>query len=349
VPSFAAARGGLMRRDVIIAIVLMGLLGCLLLPWLLRQQATSKRLICERRQGSMGSAIREFEATVGHFPAYRNVQAIDADGQEQWTGWVFPLLPYLRPPREDSRQAGPRRSADEPTDGDGGAADAEPQPLPAPLYVDLYAQYGPDGPDATRGKKPTRYLFELVCPADPPPDPAATPNWSDWVANTAMPDALPSPDFPADWPANGVCFDLVTPGGVGTPGMVTAAFIEAHDGLDNTLLLTENVDSGTWTDHHEFQVGFVWIAELQGGVPDPGDALLRINQRTGRGDGSLRFARPSSHHVGGVNVVFASGASQFLSEQIDYLVFARLMMSDSRDVKIPGSDSPVPKPYRLAD
>ena len=184
-----------------------------------------------------------------------------------------------------------------------------------------------------------------MCPDDPPPDLPATPNWSSWIVNAGMPDAPPSPDFPADWPANGVFLDLFTPGAARPTGRTSAAFIEQHDGLASTLLLSENVDSGLWTDHGEAQVGFVWIAGIHNGLPDPGDQLLRINQLIGQGDGSIRFARPSSRHRGGVNVVYASGAFQFLNEDIDYLVFARLMITDSHGAKIPGSDRPVPPPY----
>jgi hypothetical protein len=47
-----------------------------------------------------------------------------------------------------------------------------------------------------------------------------------------------------------------------------------------------------------------------------------------------------------VNVVYVSGMQQFLNEDIDYLVFAQLMMVDSAGVELPGKDEPAPPPYR---
>jgi len=42
-------------------------------------------------------------------------------------------------------------------------------------------------------------------------------------------------------------------------------------------------------------------------------------------------ARPSSAHIGGVGVVFADGHTQFVSEDIEYAVYALLMTPDSKN------------------
>jgi hypothetical protein len=341
---FIPRRPAVTVRDVVVVLFVLAVILCLLLPWIVRQRAEARRTTCQRRQMALGKAILQLEANVGHFQGYRNAQATDANGQEQPTGWVFPLLPYLRPPLD----RGPPPAPDD-VSPDDAKPDEQSVTLPAPPYLGVYEQYGPAGPDGTRGRKPSQFIAELICPDDPPADPAATPNWSSWIVNAGMPDSPPAPEFPSDWPANGVFLDLFTPGATGSAGGTSVAFIQQHDGVENTLLLSENVDSGLWTDHAEAQVGFVWVAGIHNGLPDPGDRLLRINQLAGQGDGSLRFARPSSRHRGGVNMVYASGAVQFLSEDIDYLVFARLMISDSHGAEIPGSDDPVPPPYRLAD
>jgi hypothetical protein len=133
------------------------------------------------------------------------------------------------------------------------------------------------------------------------------------------------------------------------PVVTSVAFVEQWDGADSTLLLSENVDAGQWTDDTEANVGFVWWPQVEDGSPLPAQQILRINERAGEGDGSIQFARPSSFHVGGVNVVFVSGRQRFLSQQIDDLVYARLMMSNSREAKFPGTDQPAPSAYRLAD
>jgi hypothetical protein len=48
----------------------------------------------------------------------------------------------------------------------------------------------------------------------------------------------------------------------------------------------------------------------------------------GKGDGSLRFARPAAGHRGGVNVVFCGENNRFLSDKIDPRVLRELMTSD---------------------
>ena len=48
-----------------------------------------------------------------------------------------------------------------------------------------------------------------------------------------------------------------------------------------------------------------------------------------------RFARPASTHSGGVNVVFADGHNQFLRDDIDYLVYQRLLTSNGKNCEDP--------------
>ena len=112
---------------------------------------------------------------------------------------------------------------------------------------------------------------------------------------------------------------------------------------------TENLDARGYLDSEEFDVGFVWRDESDG---RRSDRLLAINQRGGeRPDGAsseiaYQFARPSSFHVGGVNVVYCDGSTQFLPEDIDYVLFALLMSCDDQDVRTAGSKQPVSTLYR---
>jgi hypothetical protein len=45
----------------------------------------------------------------------------------------------------------------------------------------------------------------------------------------------------------------------------------------------------------------------------------------------LLFARPSSYHVAGVVASYADGHQDFMDDEIDYLVFCRLMAPDDND------------------
>jgi prepilin-type processing-associated H-X9-DG protein len=92
-------------------------------------------------------------------------------------------------------------------------------------------------------------------------------------------------------------------------------------------------------------VGFVWVDQLRDGQPEP-RTVWRINKGIGKGNGKIASARPSSWHAGGVNVAFCDGRTEFLSEDVDYLVFARLMTPCGKDARIPGTKTLVAAPYR---
>jgi hypothetical protein len=73
-----------------------------------------------------------------------------------------------------------------------------------------------------------------------------------------------------------------------------------------------------------------------------------MNQLGGQGDGTIRFARPSSRHSGGVNAVLVSSAGRFFSDDTDPVVFLQMMTSDGKNVKPAGVDEPAPPPFRVS-
>lgn len=203
-------------------------------------------------------------------------------------------------------------------------------------------QHLQDARDAllTGKQGPTR-LPELLCPGTAIFT-SKTP--LSFVGNCGMPDVKPADNLPPDWQANGLLVDQT----VATKQRVTTslAWLSEHDGTKVTILFSENVDAPSWQETSEAAIGFVWGANLVEGEPSPLPTVWPINQHRGQGDGSLKFARPSSEHVGGVNVVMASSTTQFLSEAVDYLVYQRLLTADGANVKIPGKDELLPKPWR---
>lgn len=201
----------------------------------------------------------------------------------------------------------------------------------------LYDRFG--SPDFT-----ATLISDMICPADGPPSAGQKPGWCSWVMNTGMPD---SPMEPHDWPSNGVAMDVRAL--AADAERPTSGYIEQHDGVGYTMLFSENMDSGSWLDATERQSGFVWVANVAGGRAVPGPDLLSVNGDTGRGDGTIKFARPSSFHVGGVNVMWCDGRVQFLSDRIDYLVYSFQMTPDGSTCRHPGSATPVGPPYREAD
>jgi prepilin-type N-terminal cleavage/methylation domain-containing protein/prepilin-type processing-associated H-X9-DG protein len=120
------------------------------------------------------------------------------------------------------------------------------------------------------------------------------------------------------------------------PVTVSLDYISQHDGTTNTLLLSENLQAGLWTDTDKANVGMVWWRE-------PADCN-RINGciDVGPRPQDIKYARPSSYHEGIVNAAFCDGHQQQLSEDIDYEIYQRLMAVDDEAAGLPFSGCKVP-------
>jgi type II secretory pathway pseudopilin PulG len=229
--------------------------------------------------------------------------------KDRATGWVIPLLPYLT------------------------STDPKGNDHLLQAHAAMLAEKA----------GPTR-LPELLCPAqgrfagDAP---------LSFVSNCGMPDVSDDPNLPPDWQANGLFFNRALP----APQQVktSLAWLTKHDGTKVTLLFSENVDAGSWRDADEARNGFLWAANVQDGEPSSLPTIWPINQHRGQGDGTIKFARPASEHPGVVNVVMADAKTQALADQIDYLVFQRLMTADGAQVKAPNTNEPLPEPWRYRD
>jgi hypothetical protein len=332
--SDSSRRSGITRVEVVIIVVVL-LLGLgFLFPLILQQRAESRILFCEKRQVDIYFANRRFEGLAGEFPSYR-VNVAGPGVEPEYASWAYALLPFL----------GLSYVAGDP-DYDP-ASDQRIGP-----WAEIHEKFGIGATAAERQKLREQYVPDLVCPQDPPPGLDAGPrrSWLSYVVNTGLAD-LPAadrqgPELPADWPANGVFIDRFDPGSILLPA-VSQESLEAGDGLEHTILLSENLDSGDWTDHQENRIGFLWIAGQVGW----GKPLLGINQQGGQGQGSGRlvFARPSSRHPGGVMAVYASGRSMFLDERIDYRVYTYLMTSDGSQLKRPGFEEALTRDDDIAE
>ena len=337
----ATSDRGLTLVELLVVLVVVAGLAGLLLPALGSAREAARRTQCTHNQGQLARAVIAFEQRRGRYPGYQNFQGVDRfSGVDAVTGWVFPLLPHLG-------------------------------------RHDLFSAFGPDGPPLTRGRRPRGALKLLRCTSDTLAETNVEPGVDDassYVVNCGLRDQTSDRvNFPGDWPANGVfqsrisrplsLADLDGDGvrefmaaASGPPWLTvdqSAARVQRGDGLSETLLLAENVDSGGWTEVEEQRVGFVWQATLDPATftagPGPGDftmgqqVLLRINEAIGQVsstggnvDEQFRFARPASFHRGGVVVAFCDGHTRFISDETDYLVYALLMTPDGRETRQPG-------------
>lgn len=335
--------------EVLVVVSIIGAIAALLMPAVMGAREAARRTECANNQRNLALAMINYEETNKKYPGYRNLQAFDAMGKPQPTGWVFLILPFFE-------------------------------------ETVVYDQHGPRGPDSDRGTKPNLAVGMVRCPSDATlsAERALSEAVNSYVVNSGQPDAEQTELMPGDWPANGIFqnrfpFDLN--GNTVRRSEVTSQFIASGDGLTKTIMLSENADSCCWTDDPESDVGFVWEPTLVNGNPAP-LTLKRINEDTGgktnmmlagkpfvmpigmlcpgcggggtggnrpTGPGTpIQYARPSSYHSGGVVAAFADGRVQFLRETMSYSVYAALMTPKGDAAQIAGTTKAVDRAYRDA-
>jgi hypothetical protein len=163
-------------------------------------------------------------------------------------------------------------------------------------------------------------LPQFVCPSDSSRfDDMSIPALS-YVANCGL------PGDKDDTPATGVFHNHNVDG---KPVAVSLDYIGQHDGTTYTLLLSENLQAGLWTDVDEADVGMVWWRE-------PAECS-RINRCTDVGPRpqDIQYARPSSVHGGIIISSFCDGHQQQLRDNIDYKLYQQLMAPDDKAAGLP--------------
>ncbi len=145
------------------------------------------------------------------------------------------------------------------------------------------------------------FIENMNCPSDPK---NRTNSPISYVANMGIRDSGTAP-FDAKW--NGI-FHVRLNGVVMAPSDVV-------DGLSSTILISENVDATEWTGTREFDSGIVWFPT----------APVGLNRDMGTAPPGYNYARPSSFHTSGFNVVMLAGNVKWIDEEISYEVYKQLM------------------------
>src|SRR4029079_8582237 len=143
-------------------------------------------------------------------------------------------------------------------------------------------------------------------------------------------------------------------------GMLSISWKQVRDGLDQTLLLSENIQAVEYSATEYFSpslatkekialvsdaqllTGFVWDWDPSAAANPPADER-RINGNkyfaTRAPTTTYYYSRPSSYHLGGVNAALCSGAVIWLREDIEYKVYEHLMTSDGANSSLQGPKS----------
>jgi prepilin-type N-terminal cleavage/methylation domain-containing protein/prepilin-type processing-associated H-X9-DG protein len=340
--------------ELLVVISIIGMLVGLLVPAVIMAMERARWILCTNNMRQVSAALLAYENSHHQYPGYQNLLITNngkpfvdpQTGKKTGVSYIVPLLPLLD--RPDIYRSWKSQSAQAGANG---------------------------GNPASMGNLKVK-LDLMWCRSDPPSNPQSPSN--SYVVNTGMQDTTGSTTIPRDWPDNGVFFDLYT----GDPRLnaaggknagyemvvMSSAQILRGDGMQNTLLMSENVDAGNWTDTTEAKIGMVWngtgTVNMNTDPPSlaPPDDNMRINRGIGMSEiegGAVRaagnpndtansnspsttFARPSSYHPGGVNVAYCDGHVEFLHEEIDYYVYCLLMSSNGQRVRTPGTNKLLP-------
>ena len=333
---------GIGRSEVLAFLVLAVAAAGLLWPYVFGRRVESRRNMCDFRLTQLGFAMQMAESSSNRIPNYRDLwqppQAIEQQGiqQDRIVGWPLMALPAL--------------GLEPQVEVDGYSVKSDQR---SGKYKTLFDSFIADYSEQAKATLRESYLPELVCPDNPPVEldqgRALPGGYTSFVANGGLPD-VPGSNANAvlvDYPANGLFMDdpyLAADGGDWNDHSFQS--VSEKDGLDHTLMFSENVDAGNWLDAKPAGLLFHWMPA----EPPPEGVqiieVLGINKQVGVGKGrnDVRFARISSNHPGIANVVYASGRTDKMHESISPRVLQLLMMSSDQEGMWPGSTIPILSP-----
>lgn len=172
---------------------------------------------------------------------------------------------------------------------------------------------------------------------------------------------------PRDHQANGMFFDnysddkLIKPNVRQRGPQVVMRLDVLRDPKDKTLLIAENLDAVSYVFDAKQKPASAEIG--WGSVWAPGKSEPNTDEATKQKSGAIRlqprddvaapsahndgkqhpleykYCRPSSAHAGGFNAAFAGNNVIFVKDTISYYIYARLMASDDRMARLPGTNT----------
>lgn len=295
-----STRRGFTRIEFLVVLICLALFVVILIPLIFAQRESQRMVACRDRMGSLGFAFQ-------HYANDRNdtLPVLD-DGEIPWT---VALLPYFVSDEETELLD---RISRQPS------FDSEP------LHVSRYLC--PNGREYAVGAN--SYVVNG--------------GMGDFEVDAASLDVSePHPhSLEIDWNGDGSIdlndLKLSRASGViwrahGRINPWTHLKISSLDGLQQTILLSENQNARRWQSRDTFDLAFVVGRDrIVFGVDEhPFDFQVsdlgpyRINfSRSGRAG---RCPSPGSTHENAVNVLFADGSAKLMSDEIDTLIYLRMM------------------------
>ncbi len=313
--------------ELLVVIAIIGTLVALLLPAIQAARETARQTQCNNNLRNLALAVQSQLTSKQKFPGYLQLERTEVDRElfnltplvsDVEVSWAAKLLPNL----------------------DNGS---------------LWDQLRSGNNVSFNYLSPPR-LDIFICPSDVKTD--SQKGFLSYIANTGANDNLANPADPSDHKANGIFHNLLP--GQSAP---TLRSNDIRDGMATTLLLSENIhkdeDVGNWlrptnnSDYYEQLFGMVWHVIDPGNSPPftaPSPLTLELINRdnflassysTPAGSPvATRYARPASEHPDLFIAAFAGGNVQNIRDNIDYLVYQRLLTPNGSKVVDPLNPPP---------
>jgi prepilin-type N-terminal cleavage/methylation domain-containing protein/prepilin-type processing-associated H-X9-DG protein len=314
--------------ELLVVISIIGMLMALLLPAVQQAREAARRLQCMNNMDNIATGVQIYVTSKGYFPGLLDKVARAGNASQRAT-WLMMIFPSLEQGDVYDRW-NDSANYNNPNQSDSG------------IQAQLSDAISP-------------YISIVNCPSALNTDRSKP--LTNYVANAGI--GIPSSDpgyISSQKAANGVFanrFDTTT--------RVTLG--DFRNGSSNTLMASESLLAGQWdppllwngplnaAGYPGLDAGFCWLYASESGITAaaisplaqglPGSAVtpqMRINYEkntlTSTG-GDVQYARPSSLHPGGVNVMFADGHGQFLGDGIQYHIYQQLMTPNDHKSDMP--------------
>jgi prepilin-type N-terminal cleavage/methylation domain-containing protein/prepilin-type processing-associated H-X9-DG protein len=307
-------RRGFTLRELLVVVTILCLLAGLILPALQLETNDGRRINCLNNVRQIAVGGNHYATRMQYLPSSRSWASKSLGPNGNFPGesagdpeklaytWVQPLLPYLD-------------------------------------RADMVAELT----STPQAKQPSygRRVDVLMCPSDT--HDGEGPGVLDYAINAGRANC-DGQWKNHDWKANGGSHDALR------RMQDSAAFrrnrmtsVDLVDGASVTIAFAENFYLRTWSLDPtakppvaaitEFHSGIIWDPSVSS-FPKLPPHNSSVDRSGGVSHGST-YAHPSSRHPGGFNMAMWDGSAKFVSNSIDYTVYARLMSSDGKRTRDP--------------
>ncbi len=315
--------------ELLVVIAIIAMLVALLVPAVIKARESARRAQCSNNCDQIGKAVIAFATAKDRLPYLSNMYVAPTGPNTTCAvSWAVILMPFVE-------------------------------------RNDIWTSFTNDlNTPASATTLFAANVSTFVCPSDALKVGATTyQNPLSYAVNSGRWDLPPTTTYPADWQENGVFFEqfLTASHNVSNssqfPQVKTdLGYISKHDGTTNTIMFGENADATQWQQISNTPASVFYGSATGAGGQAPNQDLMSIvwqdttpvtpalNQgigsiTAGSGSATNNAARPSSYHIQGFHLTFCDGHTQFVSQDIQYQVYAVLMTPWGANERAPGNSN----------